>query len=152
MIIFCTLITRVILTWRIKAVNPVKTRVAILSTGVILMLLSSHISGSSWIPILILILFMGGIIIIFIILSSILPNEPRIKLKNPLTYLLTLVVVVSIISLPLNSGGQIIKTIRAFLLSGQNFYIIISLIFLYFVGSIRILRTEQTPIRVLSCL
>lgn len=139
-----------ILVWRRKASNPIKTRIAILLIGGLMIQISSSISGASWISILILMLFMGGIIMMFIILASILPNEKGLKVKNPLVYALIVIFLVIFSRAPITGaiGGSVTKT---FLTSGQNFYMIMRLILLFFIGRIRTLSTENTPMRSITC-
>lgn len=150
MTIFASAAVRMVLVWRSKAVNPIKTRVSILVTGAVILQISRRHSGTCWITILILLLFMGGIIIIFMILSSILPNEKTIKIKNPIILIWILALTLIYWRAPIE-GGSIGERTKSFLSSGQNFYVIITLILIFFVGRMRTLRSERTPMRSLTC-
>ena len=150
MTIFISAIVRILLSYSLKSTNPVKVRTFILFLRIIIFFTIYFKSSQTWIPILILLLFIGGIIIIFIILSSILPNEKTIKIKN--LYLIILPIFLAIILKESTFPTEKLNTeIKSFLSTGINFYTILLLILIYFLASISILSVEQSPIRSISC-
>lgn len=66
--------------------NPVKIRLMLTTISFIIIVIIKEMSGMSWIPLILSMLFTGGILIMFIILSSITPNEPIKKNKKRLHY------------------------------------------------------------------
>lgn len=133
-----------------KSANPVKTSLAILGVRVFIFLQMRILSGTSWVPVLMVLLFMGGIIIMFIILSSVLPNEKRIKVKN--YWVFAPILAIAVIGWNWERGvNPSPRRYKRFLSSGNNFWIIIILIITYFISGLRVLRTEDTPMRTLYC-
>lgn len=138
------------LTWATTSVNPVKIRIRILRISVLLFFSMAVSSGDSWIPLLLTILFMGGIIIMFMILSSILPNEKTIKNKK-ISYLIIFAMFTSL-SVFWKVGPMFGRTeIKSFLSSRANFCVLAILVLLYFFRRIGIIASEERPIRSLQC-
>lgn len=135
--------------WAIKSGNPLKTRVSILGARIIIFTYIQWVSRGVWIPTLMILLFIGGIIIIFIILSSIIPNEKSIKSKGAsfILFLTTLFILVG----PQRASKEAMPIeAKNFLIRGENFWVMTLIILIFFLASMRILSSEQTPMRTLA--
>lgn len=126
--------------------NPVKMRVVALFLGRIILLMATKITGLIWINLVLFLLFMGGILVVFIIISSVAPNEAPIKIKKftlaPI--LLTTIYLVGRISLEQTGRVDQVKSIlveRKFLTG------IILIISIYFFLFINILSRKEISMR-----
>lgn len=150
MIIFPLILLGIFTTMASKSSNPVKTRVAILALRITIFFQMRATTGASWIPILITILFIGGIIIMFIILSAVLPNEKRMRVKS--FFVLTLALTITTLEFGWGVTGRVrAEKYKRFLISGVNFWAMIILILTYFIARMSSLNSEETPIRTLYC-
>ena len=59
--------------------NPVKMKIRLIAARFFIFFLIKNITSRSWLPFIFAILYLGGILIMFMILSSFLPNR---KIKN----------------------------------------------------------------------
>lgn len=131
--------------------NPIKIRLLILlSVSIIFSVLRTN-TGNVWFPLLFFVLFTGGILIIFIILSSILPNEKALKRKMP-KILIIWIIVWSLIE----RKKEIFfprdhNIIKGTLTSGIIFPFITLTILIYFFRSIRFNNREEYSIRSFQC-
>lgn len=106
-------------------------------------------TSSSWMPIIFFLIFMGGIIILFIMVSSILPNEKSEKIKYIIIFVLPLTFVI-----------ELSKTIRVrnlldfkwFSQMYTNLYFLCLIILLYFFAFIYIISSNFTRINREGCL
>lgn len=102
-----------------------------------------------WYPLLYFLIFIGGILLIFIILSSILPNEKnKISIKSLIKFAFFL----PIIFLLLIKKESIIlrvriKTTKAILDSRRRSLFLILAMLIYFFGAIILISEEEAPIR-----
>lgn len=144
-----TMITIVMITTMASgSSNPVKIRIVltILSSGIFLKI---KMNGNSWYPILFFLIFIGGILIMFIILSSVLPNEKsEIKKKVMETIILVLLAGMFDMTWEMRSqtGGR-----KAFLQSSNSFFFLTAVIVLYFFLSIKIVSEEEITLRSILC-
>lgn len=130
--------------------NPVKIRILLLAVSIILFTLIFLIRGRTWFPTLFALLFMGGILIIFIILSSILPNEKRTKIKI-LYRIIILRAGVAFFVQKFRELNNSFRNTKRFLSSRFAFYFIILILILYFFSVISILSKEEIPMRIVLC-
>lgn len=134
----------------IKTKNPIKIRIFLTLIRIALFSFLSLNKGSCWISIIFYILFIGGILVIFIILSSLSPNESSLKIKTSRTILiiLALMKIQAIKMQPIEIIQALIKN------SLRNWPIIIivrSLIIIFFFSFLMILSREKTSIRSTIC-
>lgn len=132
--------------------NPIKTRFFILTLSSISFLLIKLETRNTWFPLLFFLLFNGGILLIFIILSSIIPNEKSIKIKTlKLLTLISITIILYTISIKIQTQKSNFNQIKRFLTSTIRISLIIVLILLYFFNTARIIKIEESPIRSLLC-
>lgn len=130
--------------------NPVKIRIILLVLRIVIFFIIALESGIIWFPVLFALLFIGGILIIFIILSSILPNEKRLKIK---IFMMSIPVAIYLS----RTSGKIIdirisaKVSKRFLRSRHTFYFLIIILILYFFCTIRMLCKNEIPMRSCIC-
>lgn len=134
-----------------NAKNPIKIRILILIGTSIIFLLIHLNTGNVWFPLIFFILFTGGILIIFIILASILPNEKVWKIKTPKTFI-TWFFLATLIGIQKNTVfKRNFIDLKSILSSGVVFTLITLIILVYFFTSIRLNRAEQYSIRSFQC-
>lgn len=135
----------------IASSNPIKTRFYILISARIIFLLLKLNTGSTWMPLIFFILFAGGILVIFIILASVLPNEKIFKLKfNKVR--VTMLILILLLTQRNNKYLTISRSqIKSFLTCSLNITLIITLILIYFFYSINLNTKEEYSIRSLQC-
>lgn len=130
--------------------SPIKVRIRLMGLRGFIFIIVGVKTGSSWFPLLIFLLFVGGILIIFIILSSIIPNE---NLK-PVNYGILAAIIGSLefarINHP-NLNRNLSKGLVALVGESRIILFILSLITLYFFSMILIIKREQIPIRNVTC-
>lgn len=130
--------------------NPIKTRFSILISASCIFLFLKINSSTIWIPLIFFILFTGGILIIFIILSSVLPNEKTIKVKYSKVVII-LIILLSFSSIKINGIEGIHGQMKRFISSGLNLIVITLIILIYFFNAINLNSKEETPMRSLQC-
>lgn len=132
--------------------NPIKMCILLL-TGARLNATARIIStGVSCISFILIIIFIGGIIIIFIILCSILPNQrgdesPRKITPNTRVWL-SLIILSRRLTFQRVNKNSIIKT---FIERNQNIIMIVTIITIYFIAFNKTIRSRKTRIRRLYC-
>ena len=127
--------------------RPMKLRVMLMMIRRIIFTYIRLKTGSTWFPLLIFLIFIGGILIIFIILCAVIPNEKR---KKEITRIYSIILCTLIFSL--RGGPQPTRTstqgnIKRVLFRGGFFTIILILITIYFLVAITILKTIKNPLR-----
>lgn len=130
--------------------NPVKTSITILISAIIRFLLIFLTRRKRWYPIIYFLIFIGGILVLFIILSSILPNEPikNNKLKfMAILRILSIIIGINIKTENINSRIQI----KATLISRSRIYLLVGIILIYFFTFILILSKEKEVLRSFEC-
>ena len=131
--------------------NPVKVRILLIVTRGSLFFWVGLTTGRVWFPTLFFLLFMGGIIIIFMILSSVLPNEKAGKLKVP-TFLLLSTTLAAIILPPLKvTVLPEVVSVKSMLSQAYFTFSLTLLVTLYFFLVLFMIKTEKVPMRSVSC-
>lgn len=144
------LLTLVISRMILATKNPVKIRTILVGLRIILFTIMTIYSGNTWFPLIFHLLFSGGILMIFIILSSIIPNEKTKKIKIKL--LTTIILIIRYFNLrKRNIKISRFQEIKIFLNNRININFIITLIIIYFITFLFILRKENLPIRTIKC-
>lgn len=125
--------------------NPVKISLFIITLRALIFYIIKILISRSWFSIIFFLIFIGGILIVFLILSSLRPNEKSIKLKLNLIFLsiVPLIILISSIS-RIEIKTTIIKwTIQ----SRYNIEIIILIILIYFFSFIIIIASKKITLR-----
>lgn len=133
----------------IKNINPMKARVTILFMRTLIFSLIFATKGSCWVPIIFYLLFMGGILMMFMILSSLAPNEQSKKMKVSLLRLALIFTIISIEQEMTRESTQLIikqRVIRAPVIILRTFIIII-----YFFSFLAILSEQKICMRSTIC-
>lgn len=128
----------------LTSINPVKIRLNILIFRILIFISIGKIRRRIWFPIIFLLLFVGGVIIIFIILSSLAPNEKSLKTHIKKFFIYTTTIMPWIIYRDVNSKIHRLKWI---IKSNSNIEILIIIILGYFFSFILIIRTDKLSIR-----
>ena len=133
----------------IKAANPVKMAILLILIRAFTFLLLGIHTSSVWFSIIFLMLFTGGILIMFMILSSILPNEKAIKSKSPATIILIFSALIPLT----NPYGldTLAPSTKWFLASGSTLVGTVALVSRYFLAFVYILSKRNSPLRSDSC-
>lgn len=128
--------------------NPVKISFALFLIRTLFLTRASLTTGHTWAPLIFYMLFTGGILVIFIILSSNMPNEKVMKVK---VYPLAVIV---IISAPIAIITERISTPILIKLMPQNartIPILSIIVLIYFFSFIKFLKEFKSPIRTTVC-
>lgn len=136
----------------VTAVNPVKICASLILARVGLFTYIFCKNSSIWIRAIFFIIFIGGIIIMFIILTSLIPNEKNLKVRKKLTSILILSA--RFVSLRSSIAQvEIISTqqIKVIFFSNESFETLILAILLYFLVFVYILSKESSSLRSFSC-
>lgn len=132
--------------------NPVKIRLSILFLSSMFMVVMSTYSRSILVPVIFYLLFIGGILILFIIISSITPNEKSIKLSIDYKAIIVIIRLVLASCIRLQSPRSTAVAQRKwFLTSNIRFVIALCLVIVYFVIFLKLLRDKKTSIRSEIC-
>lgn len=130
--------------------NPLKIRIGLVLVRGVIFLIITVTTRTRFFPLVYYILFLGGILMMFIILSSLAPNAKIKKIKMAPTIIILLGV------LTISAFTSTIKTREGIMvkqtLSGRRtsiflFFLVIS----YFLGFILTLEKENLPMRTLIC-
>lgn len=130
--------------------NPVKLRFILVLLRAMVFLIMNLGTGTRWFPIIFILLFTGGILIIFMILSSILPNEKPGKIWKPTRIIFTVTILICFLG-KTSQENLIHNSVKAFISRGSVYWILISLLLLYFFSVILIVKRKKLPMRTLSC-
>lgn len=131
--------------------NPVKLIVRLLAIRRGVFWVAAVNKSRIWIRRVFLIIFIGGILIMFMILSSLLPNEKR--LKNKKTKSLAFIVFIARacnMATPRKERG-LTQEIQLIFLSNGRFEILVIVILVYFFCFIYMVTKENSRIRSLLC-
>lgn len=132
-----------------KETRPVKLSISLVIIRGIIMLLLNALRGESWFPIIFYLLFIGGIIIIFIILSSVRPNEKMPKLKNYITFAIILSTISTLSYRNQNTcASNILKEV---LIRNHNVLSLTALVLVYFLAFIYLISKNKIPLRSTMC-
>lgn len=131
--------------------NPVKAGIIILWLRTLIFLLTNLAGGSAWFRSLTFLIFTGGILIMFIVLSRFHPNETpqKINYKNITIIILGASLLPSsirgIIDVSLERSRKIIYQRR------RTAFIITMLVILYFSIFLKILGSKKNSMRITIC-
>lgn len=131
--------------------NPIKTRFLILRIRFLMFISLKLQKGEVWFPLIFFLLFTGGILIIFMILSSISPNEKSYKMKIPKIAIIVIILLSTIPRVKEFPRRTNISQTKRILTSGIFYQIITIVILLYFFRSININKREGYSIRSFQC-
>lgn len=133
--------------------NPVKISIRLIFLRITIFNSIFLISGIRWFPLIFCLLFIGGILMIFLILSSLIPNE-KIK-KNKINKNMMLISIIIAILINLNwkiKINEISWTQRKiFLINNLNIATITILILIYFLIFIILNIKEKVSLRIIRC-
>lgn len=132
-----------------SSANPVKVTILLILMRILNFFIIHVQTASTWFPIIFLIMFTGGILMMFIILSSILPNEPAKKIKN-----FIIIIVIFIATTPFMayaSRTTFIPSTKWFLTSSPILWGTITLVSAYFLSFITILSKNKSSLRSRTC-
>lgn len=128
--------------------NPLRISIKLVIIT-LLLFTSITIQSSRWYPIIIIILILGGILVIFTILSSLIPNEKINKEKKKIIILRLRVIYFSMI--PKISTTNVYKMNKSYLEETPIFIITIIFMLFYFFRFISIISQQEVPIRQFEC-
>lgn len=151
MITSAVAIIRTLAATRSQTKNPVKLRIILICLSITLFFMMSLKTGQVWFPTLIFLIFIGGILMIFMILSSVLPNEKPGKTK--IKVIIRLILVLWMIR---NSRTLIVSEthegVKGILRLSLMLVVIFTLISIYFLTVIMIAKRTESPLRLpVSC-
>nr|YP_009228542.1 NADH dehydrogenase subunit 6 [Phyllocoptes taishanensis]ALK03805.1 NADH dehydrogenase subunit 6 [Phyllocoptes taishanensis] len=127
------------------SMGPMKLAVNLLIMSVLLMTLLSMKMGLSWLSLVYVMLFTGGILMMFMILSSFLPNEKSTKL-NVSTLALAIPFMVSIQNL--DPSDILPTTTMKWVLEASSTSIsLMAIMLLYFVAFLENVSSDKLPMR-----
>lgn len=138
-----TLISLVILK---KIINPIKIGMVILIAGAIILILVASDTGNVWTSSIIFLLYLGGILVVFIVISSVAPNEKPKKVKR----LLVITFLLASIFLRISNKEtleSLVSQSKARVSSGALILAIILLMSSYFFIFLSVVREGKTSIR-----
>lgn len=136
----------------ISSLNPVKIRIILILLRSTLFRIFYLNNTRSWFPIIYFIIFIGGIIITFVILCAVIPNEKTLKTKK-IIFSTIIIIILTFFCLQINISreNQIIHQIKWFFQSRLTFEILILMILRYFLSFIFILSKETSRLRSNLC-
>lgn len=133
-----------------KEKNPIKIRFYLIILSSTNFTYSSLNRRNRWTRLIILIIFLGGIIMIFIILSSCLPNEKTKITTNIMVYIALTAFIILNLSNSTISRQESINP-KYFIISISNTLIVVMIITLYFVTFNQLISSSKTSMRSLTC-
>lgn len=114
--------------------------------------LASFSRSSTWFPIVTLMLYLGGILVTFIVLCSLTPNQKIKKIKFPNIAAATIAIIVLYFAEKnLKLPEEPVSTVKTFLEEAPIFISAISIILLYFLRFSKVIGERWGPIRTLWC-
>ena len=133
--------------------NPVKIGGLVLIYSLFLVMHIYKSSGFSWFPIILLLLFSGGILVVFIMLSSIHPNQEVQKSKLSFLPMGTVFILTLIpkTSLDISFKWRRHERLKMFFQEFTRSLILTSVILFYFLIFTKILEKEVRCIRLTLC-
>lgn len=129
--------------------NPVKIAVTILFFSTTVFNLMGIQIGSNWIRIILFLIFTGGILITFIVLSSLMPNISfTTSLSNKRFYIIFIILAV-LITFNYRINSTRLRSIKEINLIAGNLFFFTTLILGYFFGFLWVVRSLKGSIRTL---
>lgn len=135
-----------LLAFMINVKNPVKMSITVLASGSAILLLSCSITGIIWINLILFLLFIGGILVVFIIISSVTPNERGGKVKR-LLFLPYFMIGLCFTPYLWTEGAQTSTHIKSVLIETRFLMMMVIVISLYFFIFIKILARREIRLR-----
>lgn len=132
--------------------NPVKIRVSLLIWSALIFSYIVVTGGSTWFPLILTLLFTGGILVIFIILSTFDPNTKAGKVKDASS--LKIVIAGAICSIMLPQRGvewELQESAKIFFREAVTSVVLTALILTYFSVFLNLIRKEKTSIKIFNC-
>lgn len=152
-IIFLILIILLLRTSRTK--NPVELRVKLLIMRSLIFVIMHLSSSKRWFPLIYLTLFLGGVLIIFIILSSLLPNKSRgflkAEIQNFPKFIYFRVIICILMEAKTFLGTEPIKISQNQMSQQASLVMILLLIFIYFIIFIQTTKKINLPLKTQRC-
>lgn len=152
MIFFFYLLSLVSLVLVLSPLSPVKLRATLIVVRSLLFL-EIYVAGSRmWIAGIFIIIFIGGIIVIFIIVTSLLPNEKNLKVKRLLLLSCSLIVLIGRVTFTdLQVENYVNQRSKIVFFSNERFEVLIIVIILYFFSFLMIVTKETSTLRSRVC-
>lgn len=132
-----------------KKENPISISIKLILVTINLFTIISISTRRVWFPLILIILLLGGILVIFTILSSLIPNEKIKKEKPSMIYCIFFRIPIIIKK---SETTNIFKDNKTFIEERPTFIIILFIILFYFLRFVTIINKEDTPIRNFECL
>lgn len=132
-----------------KNSNPVKIGIALIVLRALLLLILTVEKRNIWIPRIFFILFIGGILIIFMILSSLRPNEKSIKIK--ISVGIIILILTAVTNFHNEFSQERIRITKSILNSIFSTTGITILLVAYFLTFISILNKRKNTLRTSLC-
>nr|YP_009351816.1 NADH dehydrogenase subunit 6 [Rhinotergum shaoguanense]AQQ72855.1 NADH dehydrogenase subunit 6 [Rhinotergum shaoguanense] len=132
--------------------NPVKAMMSLLMLSSITAIMMFNFSSMAWFPSIFYLLFMGGILMVFMIMSSIMPNEKMSKIKN--IFLVTAVIMLITLNMAENAKIEELmfnSQLKWFMMCNQNILMATILIMVYFFMFIKQVSKEKSSLRSELC-
>lgn len=109
-----------------------------------------YILTSRWFPLILSMLILGGILVIFSVLSSLIPNEKIVKEKY-LFFFFRLILRIFLFLLEKLNYFPIFKMNKSFIEEYRIFFLIISIILFYFFRFVSIISLQEGSMRKFTC-
>lgn len=127
--------------------NPVKIGMMVITLRALILRSTVKITGEVWIRVVIFLLFMGGILVVFIVVSALAPNENPKKIKK--INLLIALIVSSLLSF--SGVGTVVKTrrevIKTSVVSRWFLRMVLILMSLYFFIFLIVINKDRMSLR-----
>lgn len=128
--------------------NPIKSAIILIIIGVSIFSMSRLYTGKRWIPLVILILFTGGVLIVLIILSSIIPNRhPGKDLKILVKLRILIRIILLLILFNFETSNQNQSMLKQIIIRKNRIYLMTLMIIMYFAGFLMILSKDKISMR-----
>lgn len=148
MITLMLTVTAVFALLNVSSTNPVKIMLILLGISSSSFVICYWLGVMSAFVIILYILFVGGILIIFIILASLLPNEKSIKSRT-----IPIIAGISIITWLLRESFKSVtrETVKSAFFSIQIVTMAVILVLIYFFSFLYVLSRQDQPMRFFLC-
>lgn len=134
----------------LTTINPIKIARGLLAARVFMAMTIQITLGIRWMPIIYILLFTGGILITFIILSSLIPNEKfSIKIISP-----ALILTATILTYGQKHKSTQIEPPILIKWTAERHYtslFVIALVLAYFLAFLNVTYSDKTPLQSRTC-
>lgn len=124
--------------------NPLKVRISLIAISLGFFFILHYKDGLIFYPVLMAILFIGGIIMVFIVLRSVSPNE-KFSFSGKFFLPISLGAGISFFPLPCHLRG--LSTLYASAVQGASIIVSFAIIFFYFYSFIQVITWEKVRLR-----